>query len=44
MSSPPPASILIVDDEHQNRKLLETLLGPEGYRTIAVPSGEAALA
>jgi diguanylate cyclase (GGDEF)-like protein/PAS domain S-box-containing protein len=40
----PPATILIVDDEVQNRKLLETLLRPEGYLTISVASGEEALA
>jgi CheY-like chemotaxis protein len=27
-----PAAILIVDDEMHNRKLLETLLRPEGYQ------------
>ena len=40
----PPASILIVDDKNQNRKLLETLLRPEGYLTRSAASGEAALA
>jgi diguanylate cyclase (GGDEF)-like protein/PAS domain S-box-containing protein len=44
MSSPPPATILIVDDEIQNRKLLETLLKPEGYLTVSVASGEDGLA
>jgi two-component system NtrC family sensor kinase len=38
------ATILIVDDELPNRKLLETLLHPEGYRTRAVANGEQALA
>ncbi|MBK7473885.1 MAG: EAL domain-containing protein [Betaproteobacteria bacterium] len=38
------ATILIVDDEVQNRKLLEALLRPEGYRTRSAASGEAALA
>src|SRR5688500_5390438 len=38
------STILIVDDEPQNRKLLETLLLPEGYITVSVDSGEAALA
>ena len=38
-----PASILIVDDEVQNRRLLEALLLPEGYRTRCVGSGEQAL-
>jgi diguanylate cyclase (GGDEF)-like protein/PAS domain S-box-containing protein len=45
----PPAttdvrSILIVDDEPQNRKLLEALLRPEGYSTRTAASGEDALA
>jgi diguanylate cyclase (GGDEF)-like protein len=38
------ATVLIVDNEAQNRRLLETLLRPEGYRTVSVASGEAALA
>jgi diguanylate cyclase (GGDEF)-like protein/PAS domain S-box-containing protein len=37
------ATILVVDDDATNRKLLEMLLAPEGYRTIGVASGEAAL-
>ncbi|MES2933974.1 MAG: EAL domain-containing protein [Pseudomonadota bacterium] len=37
------ATILIVDDESQNRKLLETLLRPEGYRTQNAANGEDAL-
>ena len=40
----PAASILIVDDEPQNRRVLETLLAPEGYATRSVASGEEALA
>ena len=32
------ASILIVDDEPQNRKLLEALLKPEGYFTLTADS------
>src|SRR6185436_4320416 len=44
MSSPPPASILIVDDEIQNRRLLEALLKPEGYVTRSVAGGTEALA
>ena len=37
------ATILIVDDEAQNRKLLETLLRPEGYLTHSAANGEEAL-
>jgi diguanylate cyclase (GGDEF)-like protein/PAS domain S-box-containing protein len=37
-------TILIVDDESQNRKLLETLLRPEGYVTLTANNGEEALA
>ena len=40
----PAATILIVDDEPQNRKLLEALLMPEGYATVSVANGEEALA
>ena len=43
MSSIAPA-ILIVDDEPKNRKLLELLLRPEGYLTLAAASGTEALA
>jgi diguanylate cyclase (GGDEF)-like protein/PAS domain S-box-containing protein len=39
-----PPTILIVDDEPHNRKLLETLLRPEGYATLCAASGEEALA
>ena len=39
-----PATILIVDDERQNCKLLEALLRPEGYLTLSAASGEEALA
>jgi len=38
------ATILIVDDEPQNRKLLRALLLPEGYQTVMAASGEKALA
>ncbi len=38
------ATLLIVDDELQVRKLLETLLQYEGYHTQSVASGEEALA
>ncbi len=39
-----PASILIVDDELKNRKLLEALLRSEGYVTTTATNGEEALA
>lgn len=38
-----PATLLIVDDEPQVRKLLETLLQHEGYQTVCAGSGEEAL-
>ncbi|WGG50839.1 EAL domain-containing protein [Rugamonas sp. DEMB1] len=38
------ATILIVDDEAKNRKLLDLLLRPTGYRTEYAASGEEALA
>jgi diguanylate cyclase (GGDEF)-like protein len=43
VTSPAPI-VLIVDDEPQNRRLLEALLRPEGYDTVTAASGEAALA
>jgi signal transduction histidine kinase len=42
--SHPVTTILIVDDEIQNRRVLEALLAPEGYRTVGVANGEDALA
>ena len=39
-----PATILIIDDELQNRRLLEALLQPEGYRTQSVANGDEAMA
>ena len=42
MNTPAPV-ILIVDDEAQNRKLLEALLQPEGYVTRSVATGKEAL-
>ena len=36
--------ILVVDDEPQNRRLLEALLLPEGYRTVCAGDGREALA
>jgi CheY-like chemotaxis protein len=38
-----PATILIVDDESTNRRLLQALLGPEGYVTRSAASGRQAL-
>ncbi len=35
--------ILVVDDDHSQRSLLETFLNSQGYRTQAAASGEAAL-
>lgn len=43
MTDPVFQTILIVDDEIQNRKLLELLLRPEGYRTLTAANGEEAL-
>ena len=40
----PPATILIVDDKLQDRKLLEVLLQSRGYLTLGAASGEEALA
>jgi diguanylate cyclase (GGDEF)-like protein/PAS domain S-box-containing protein len=37
------ATILIVDDDAQNRRLLAVLLRPEGYQTESAASGEEAL-
>jgi diguanylate cyclase (GGDEF)-like protein len=37
------ATVLIVDDEPQNRKLLVALLGPEGYLTTTAANGDEAL-
>lgn len=42
--STPAATILIVDDEIRNRKLLELLLQHEGYNTMSAASGDEALA
>ena len=43
-TAPGAQHVLIVDDEAHNRKLLETILAPEGYLLESVASGEAALA
>jgi PAS domain S-box-containing protein len=39
-----PARVLIVDDEPQNRRLLEVMLASEGYAVVNAVSGEDALA
>ncbi|MGV8977143.1 MAG: EAL domain-containing protein [Cellulomonas sp.] len=39
-----PATILIVDDEAADQRLIEALLGPDGYRTLTASTGEEALA
>jgi diguanylate cyclase (GGDEF)-like protein/PAS domain S-box-containing protein len=44
MNQSAAANILIVDDEIQNRRLLEVLLKPEGYLTRSAANGEDALA
>lgn len=40
----PSATILIVDDEERNRRLLDVLLRTDGYQTISASSGNEALA
>jgi DNA-binding NtrC family response regulator len=35
-------AVMIVDDDHQVRKLLETILGSSGLRVISVADGHAA--
>ena len=39
-----PSRILIVDDEHHNRALLEVMLRPEGFLLTTAASGEEAIA
>jgi diguanylate cyclase (GGDEF)-like protein/PAS domain S-box-containing protein len=39
-----PGTILIVDDSGVNRRLIQALLGPQGYVTRTAASGEEALA
>lgn len=41
--SGPPARILIVDDEAENRELLGLILEHEGYLTVTATCGEEAL-
>lgn len=38
-----PARILIVDDDRQNRNLLEVMLAPEGYVLLTAEGGQEAL-
>jgi len=40
----PPATILMIDDEPRNRKLLESMLRRDGYATVSAANGEEALA
>jgi diguanylate cyclase (GGDEF)-like protein/PAS domain S-box-containing protein len=40
----PAPTILIIDDQPQNRRLLDALLVAEGYLTLSAASGEEALA
>src|SRR3954464_1519520 len=44
MVTPPPARVLIVDDERANRQLLQIMLEPEGYDLSLATSGDEALA
>jgi two-component system cell cycle sensor histidine kinase/response regulator CckA len=39
----PPARILIVDDDRQNRQVLQVMLAPEGFTLLTAASGEEAL-
>jgi CheY-like chemotaxis protein len=39
-----PPLILVVDDNADNREILEARLGSRGYATAAAADGEAALA
>ncbi len=39
----PQGSILVVDDEQRQREIYRDILLDEGYETVTVPSGEAAL-
>ncbi|BAL26692.1 two-component system response regulator [Azoarcus sp. KH32C] len=44
MPTSSPASVLIVDDDPRNRKLIETLLRVDGFEVKSADSGAAALA
>ncbi|MBI2390019.1 MAG: response regulator [Deltaproteobacteria bacterium] len=37
------ARLLVIDDDARNRRLLEAILGPEGYDVVEASSGEVAL-
>lgn len=39
----PPATILIVDDDERNRKLLDVFARADGHQTISAKDGEEAL-
>ncbi len=39
----PPVTILAVDDQPQNLRLLDAVLGPRGYRVVLAGSGQEAL-
>ena len=38
-----PGVVLVVDDQAPNRRLLEAVLEPRGYRVVSAESGEEAL-
>jgi CheY-like chemotaxis protein len=42
-SGRPPSFILIVDDDSDNRQVLEIILGREGYRIATAATGQEAL-
>ena len=39
-----PVTVLAVDDQPQNLRLLDAVLGPRGYRVVTAGSGQEALA
>ena len=42
-AAPMPTTILIVDDQPDNREMLAALLGQEGYRTLTAAGGMEAM-
>jgi CheY-like chemotaxis protein len=42
-TNPLPTTILVVDDQRDNRDMLCTMLGQEGYRTLSAASGMEAM-